>query len=125
MFKLLLIGTPIKLWERIVIQKHKDICNALIQLQIIKHFPSFLYEKISYFHAFMEDNLFKGQALKSGYCRNDIFFDIQRKNMVRKELGFVGKKVFAYLPTFRGIAGNFESKKQLLDIEKFCDELIY
>ncbi len=115
-------GTPIKVMGKdchTETQGHLQRTHTIADYQT---FPSF-YMKDKLFHAFMEDNLFKGQALKSGYCRNDIFFDIQRKNMVRKELGFVGKKVFAYLPTFRGIAGNFESKKQLLDIEKFCDEL--
>lgn len=115
-------GTPIKVMGK---DCHTETQGHLQRTHTIADYQTFSsdYMKEKLFSAFMEDNLATGHLLKSGYCRNDIFFDKTRREFLRKELGFNGKKIFAYLPTFRGIAGNFKSEKQIEDVTKFCDIL--
>ena len=115
-------GTPIKVMGKYC---HTETQGHLQRTHTLADYQTFSsdYMKEKLFGAFMEDNLSTGHLLKSGYCRNDIFFNKTRRELLRKELGFNNKKVFAYLPTFRGIGGNFESIKQVTDITKFCDEL--
>ncbi|MDD4369864.1 MAG: glycosyltransferase [Anaerostipes sp.] len=48
------------------------------------------------------DNLSKGKILNSGYPRNSIFFDHTKEESTRKELGYEGKRVYVYMPTWRG-----------------------
>lgn len=115
-------GTPIKTMGRdchTETQGHLQRTHILADYQI---FPS-NYMKEKLFRAFMEDDLFSGIALRSGYCRNDIFFDSERRGVVRQELNFDGKIVYAYLPTFRGIAGDFKSQQQNDDVMKMCEYL--
>lgn len=115
-------GTPIKVMGR---DCHTETQGNLQRTHTLADFQTFPsnYMKEKLFHAFMEEHLYTGCALKSGYCRNDIFFDKERRKSVRSELGYDGKQVYAYLPTFRGIAGNFQSKKQVEDVLSFCKEL--
>ena len=47
-------------------------------------------------------NLYHGKVLYSGYPRNQIFFDNEARARVRRELGLEQKKVYAYMPTWRG-----------------------
>lgn len=63
-------------------------------------FPNqFMEEKMS--GAYMLGSLYRGTVLREGYPRNDIFR--QPANLHLKELvGLQGKKLLAYLPTFRG-----------------------
>lgn len=115
-------GTPIKAMGRDChseTQGHLQRTHTLADYQV---FPS-AYMKEKLFSAFMEDNLFTGKALKSGYCRNDIFFDKERREIVREELNYCGKTVYAYLPTFRGIGGCFESERQNAKIIEMCSFL--
>lgn len=81
------------------------------------------YMKETLFNAFMENQLFCGHALKSGYPRNDIFFNKSRRNLIRKKFLWEDKIVYAYLPTFRGIAGSFEDIKQIQAVTSMCDYL--
>ena len=115
-------GTPIKVMGKdchTETQGHLQRTHTMADYQT---FPS-VYMKEKLFSAFMEDNFFKGHALKSGYCRNDIFFNRERRGEIRRMLGFQGKTIYAYLPTFRGIGGDFHSQKQANEIKEFCDEL--
>ena len=63
-------------------------------------FPNqFMEEKMS--GAYMLDSLYRGTVLREGYPRNDIFR--QPANLhLKEQVGLQGKKLLAYLPTFRG-----------------------
>ncbi|MBE5951123.1 MAG: glycosyltransferase [Lachnospiraceae bacterium] len=52
------------------------------------------------------NNLFHGKILYSGYPRNQVFFDDANRETVRKALGLQGKKVYVYMPTWRGTHNN-------------------
>ncbi len=55
---------------------------------------------------FMEDYdlkyIFKGNSLIANYPRNYVFYDKEQGIEMKKTLGFEGKTVFAYMPTWRG-----------------------
>lgn len=55
---------------------------------------------------FMDDydlrNIFKGNSLIANYPRNYVFYDEEQGIEMKKSLGYEGKKVFAYMPTWRG-----------------------
>ncbi len=51
---------------------------------------------------YMLENISCGQTLMLGYPRNQPFFDKQRQEQIRQEQELQGKKVYAFMPTFRG-----------------------
>ena len=55
---------------------------------------------------FMDDYLlrtqFSGRAVMLDYPRNDAFFDDAMRARVRREQGIENKKIYAYMPTWRG-----------------------
>ena len=115
-------GTPIKVMGR---DCHTETQGHLQRTHTLANYQTFPsnYMKEKLFWGFMEDQLFEGHALKSGYARNTVFFDKERRRKVRNELHFTGKTVYAYLPTFRGIAGHFRLTEQANDIIEMCEKL--
>lgn len=58
---------------------------------------------------YMLENVSKATLLYSGYPRNDVFFDREFQKSVREKLGISStKKIYAYMPTWRGTT--FRSK---------------
>ena len=53
---------------------------------------------------YMIGNIAQGKIIYSGYPRNTIFFDDDRRRSLITELGLNDKRVYAYMPTFRGTA---------------------
>ncbi len=51
---------------------------------------------------YMLQNIATGEAILSGYPRNAVFFDENRRKEVIDELNLQGKKIYAYMPTWRG-----------------------
>lgn len=47
-------------------------------------------------------NISKSKCILSGYPRNEIFFDNENRSRLRVELELSDKRVYAYMPTFRG-----------------------
>lgn len=63
------------------------------------------------------DQLATGKRLFGGYPRNTVFFESEEVLEARKEaLGFSGKRLYAYLPTYRGdfVAGATATSDMLL-----------
>lgn len=64
-------------------------------------YPSeYMKEKI--LQSYMVNNVISGKALLAGYPRNCIFFNRERRDEIKRLLGYEDKKVFAYMPTHRG-----------------------
>lgn len=51
---------------------------------------------------YMLANISKSKCILSGYPRNEVFFDNESRMRLREELELLDKRVYAYLPTFRG-----------------------
>lgn len=68
------------------------------------------------------DKFFRGKVLLSGYPRNSVFFNHEDYNHeMRKIFGLTGKKVYVYMPTWRG------DSVESIDIgryQKFLEQLL-
>lgn len=60
------------------------------------------YTKQIMLRDYMLKNIARGKSFLSGYPRNEIFFDTEAGEIIREELGHGGKRVYAYMPTYRG-----------------------
>ncbi|MGI6006458.1 MAG: CDP-glycerol glycerophosphotransferase family protein [Ruminococcus sp.] len=67
--------------------------------------------------AYFADNLFRGKILKLGTPGNVVFFDKERREDLRKQLKLDGKKVYGYMPAFRG--------RKAADPVQYIDQLEY
>ena len=115
-------GTPIKKMGRDCTTEAQGLIqNTHILADYQTYSSDYMFEKL--FSAFMEKDLFKGHALKSGYARNCIFFNSERSQQVKEELNINSLIAYAYLPTFRGTAASFNNIEQIDDVVKYCDEL--
>ncbi|MBR3844448.1 MAG: CDP-glycerol glycerophosphotransferase family protein [Clostridia bacterium] len=71
---------------------------------------------------FMKDyaleHIFKGKSILANYPRNQIFYNRQQGEELKEQLGFGGKKLFAYMPTFR----DGEKSEQLAKIQEILEQ---
>ena len=75
---------------------------------------------------FMEDYdlkyVFSQKSLIANYPRNYIFYDTKQAAVMKEKLGFGGKQVFAYMPTWRGTGRTADTQRQLANIKSILDE---
>lgn len=82
---------------------------------------------------YMLENIALGEALLTGYPRNTAFFNKNRGEEIRRELEIQDKKIYAYMPTWRGSIGNLDAKANayfqyyLYELDKILadDEIVY
>lgn len=80
------------------------------------------------FDNYMLDSLFAGNVVMSGYPRNEVFFDSNIREEIKKRYRLNGLKCYAYMPTYRGINRNLHSdqfnelKKHLSILDKELKE---
>ena len=96
-------GTPLKALGRKIQNESYEISN------VQKNFVSadfILFPNDHTCNAIIEDymlaNISSGSYIMGGYPRNEIFFDKERRLAVKKKLNLTGKRVYAFMPTFRG-----------------------
>lgn len=73
-----------------------------------------IYMEEKMVEAYHLDGLYQGTILEEGYPRNTIFFDKEKGKNIREELKLDHKKIYVYMPTWRGY---FAQK----DIESFLE----
>lgn len=107
-------GTPLKGLGRNVKDKPHSIGN--VQRNFI-HATHLLYPNKYTFDImrqdYMLDNLYTGKYILSGYPRNDVLFNKDRRNKVKEELDLKQKKVIIYMPTWREKLPGKKLDKQL------------
>ena len=98
-------GTPLKTLGRTIRNDAYAIGNAQRNFLLADYllFPN-EYTLHHICKDYMVENLATGKALFAGYPRNEIFFDVTSRDTLRTALGLDGKRVYAYMPTFRGTA---------------------
>ncbi len=82
---------------------------------------------------YMLDNIALGECVLAGYPRNTAFFNKKRGAQIIKELELEGKKIYAYMPTWRGSVGDIDVKANIyfqyylyeLDKQLNDDEIVY
>ena len=81
------------------------------------------YMKEKMLESYMMDKLYPGKILLEGYPRNSIFFEEEKGKELKEKLGFEGKEIFGYMPTFKGVLVNRKDKNQKNEIEEYLTEI--
>lgn len=78
---------------------------------------------------YMLENISSGKTIMAGYPRNEAFFDTASIETIKSELSLLGKRVYSYMPTFRGSVRKGRTDKNdiyllffLYEIDKALDE---
>ena len=77
--------------------------------------------------AYCLENLFQGKLLGSGYPKNAYFLDETVDAHIREELQLTEKKVYAYVPAWRGALKYLGPKKMTSQLEYYLvkiDEML-
>ena len=117
-------GTPLKTLGRSMNKGLRDLGNNQTQFLMSDYllYPN-EYTKKLMMRDFCLDNLYSGKVIVSGYPRNEIFFDSERRDELRKKYG-LNKKVYVYMPTWRGDTLDMANiKKYKRDLEDILAKL--
>ena len=117
-------GTPLKYMGQDVedrIYAMGNVQRNLLMADYLVYPNDFMREKMV--SAYGLEDLYQGTILCEGYPRNSVFFDANEGSNIRGELGLEGKKVYIYMPTWRGLLTKKESDKLLFSIEYFMKPL--
>lgn len=105
-------GTPLKSLGRGI----KNDCHAIGNTQ--KNFVSADYllfpnehTKNAILKDYMIENISDGSCIMAGYPRNEAFFNSERRQQLKETLHLENKKIYAYMPTFRGTPKNGGTSK--------------
>lgn len=96
-------GTPLKHMGKANLEGARGIGNVQRNFFMADYalFPNVFTRNV-----FMDDyllrNQFSGEAVMLDYPRNDAFSDDDMRKKVREDQGIDGKRVYAYMPTWRG-----------------------
>ena len=71
---------------------------------------------------YMLENLAKGKCLLGGYPRNTVFFDTERRSLLREKFGGENTRIYAYMPTWRGTVSNINESANN-ELRNYFDEL--
>ena len=123
-------GTPLKALGKSDISGYHTMGN--VQSNFLKSdyllYPN-AYMKDIMLRDYMLCNLAQGCSVMSGYPRNEIFYDEVSREAIRKEQGLDGKRVYVYMPTYRGLVGKGKTSKStaylcyyLYEMEKLLSE---
>ncbi len=117
-------GTPLKGMGRIVPNREYGLGNVQRNFFIADYL---LYQQEFSRDIFLRDYMLKdiypGKILTCGYPRNVAFFDTERYDRIRKELGLEDKQVIVYMPTWRGLLFKKENEKQVQVLTKYLADL--
>ncbi len=116
-------GTPLKTLGKANKSSLSSIANVQKNYLMSDYalFPNEFTRKV-----FMEDyylrNIYKGKSLIANYPRNYIFYDSQAGFDLKKKLGYEGKRVFAYMPTWRDAANDMQKTENIKETEAILRE---
>ena len=96
-------GTPLKTLGRGIKRGLSDLGNNQCQFLMSDYlsFPND-YTKQHTLRDFSLDKLFCGKSVLCGYPRNAVFFHTEHIKELKEKLGVADKRVFMYMPTWRG-----------------------
>lgn len=85
-------------------------------------YPS-VYMKDIMFAAYCMECNYRGKVLYSGYPRNSVFFHKENGDSLRAKLGFLGKRIYVYMPTWRGSLVNIRASEQMERVKSDLSQL--
>lgn len=123
-------GTPLKTLGKKVNNDYENLGNVQKNFVVADYllYPN-TFTKEHLLKDYMLANISGAQTVLGGYPRNCAFFDRKGGERLRKEMGTADKKVYAYLPTFRGtprkaVGGKADAYMQyyLYQLDEMLDE---
>ena len=96
-------GTPLKNMGRNIKNSPNELGNTqrnFFMADYLLYQNDFMFEKMR--EDYMLNNFYNGEYLISGYPRNDIFYDKNSREKIKDELNLKNKKIYVYMPTWRG-----------------------
>ena len=117
-------GTPLKAMGRIV--PHREYALGNIQRNfLIADYLLFQndFSREVFMRDYMIENIYPGNVLVSGYPRNSVLLNNERRDKIRKDCNFADKRVLFYMPTWRGLLTNKETDKQLKQLDGFFADI--
>lgn len=127
-------GTPLKTLGK---QVHNDIAIGNVQKNMVIAdyllYPNYFTKEVM-IRDYMLENISIGSSIMCGYPRNEIFFNEERRISVREEMELQEKRVYAYMPTWRGTVAKIGSNKNdsylmyfLYELDRWLtdDEVLY
>ncbi len=111
-------GTPLKTLGYVNKETLRSVNNVQKNFLAsdIAQFPNVFTKQVFMKH-YALGRIFTGKSLVQNYPRNGVFYNREAGEEMKKRLGYEGKKVFAYMPTFRENAA-----LQLSQIRSFLKE---
>lgn len=120
-------GTPLKTLGKATANDYYDIANVQKNFLISDYL---LYQndftKEQMLRDYMIGDIYEGTIVKYGYPRNEVFFEEEAISKVRTAFELADKKVYAYMPTYRGNvrAVNKSQEEEIADYLRRMDELL-
>lgn len=104
-------GTPLKTLGKQIHNAMYGIGNAQKNFMVADYllYPN-EYTMEHMIDDYMLSNVSSGKVLLAGYPRNEAFFDKESEAKIREELEIIGKKIYAFMPTWRGAVGAIDPK---------------
>lgn len=117
-------GTPLKtLGKKVKSEEHTigNVQRNLLEADYLLFPNEFTMEHM--LDDFMLKNIGTGEIWLTGYPRNQVFFQKENGERIRKKYGLEGKTVYAFLPTWRGIVGGVVKNEQVQQLTEYFTEL--
>lgn len=117
-------GTPLKNLGRSLVRERFSMGNVqknFLASDVIL-FPNEHTERVICRDYYL-DNFCSSHIARTGYPRNEVFFDEKTRIELRKKYAFEEKRVYVYLPTWRGNMGLVEKEQQKAELRKQLQEL--
>ena len=117
-------GTPLKAMGRIVPLREYALGNIQRNFLIADYllFQNDFSREV-FMRDYMIENIYPGNVLVSGYPRNSVLLNNERRDKIRKDCNFADKRVLVYMPTWRGLLTNKETDKQLKQLDGFFADI--
>lgn len=117
-------GTPLKAMGKDVGNRAYDMGNVQKSHLTADYliYPNKYMRDVMVSAYFLTD-LYPGKILYSGYPRNSVFYDTERAWLLRIHLGLDGKKLYGYMPTWRGVLKRINFKKNVNQAEYFLTDI--
>lgn len=117
-------GTPLKAMGRNIRNEPHQISNVQRNFICADYtlFPNEFTRDVM-LRDYMLENISPGSYILGGYPRNEIFFNKGRGALLKEQYGLSNKRVYGYMPTFRGKVGKGGTSKNSSYLNYYLYEL--
>lgn len=117
-------GTPLKALGRTDLENSASLANVqanMLKADYLLH-PNAFTKNIM-MKDYMVERLFKNKTVVIDYPRNDALYKQEYKEEILSKYGLEGKRLIAYMPTWRGVGRSASIEEQVRDVERIVNEI--